>query len=52
MHYLVEFSIWYSGLQTGVRYWEETAAIAVLLRSVLPLILCNIYSSFYLATNI
>lgn len=38
MHYLVEFSIWYSGLQTRVGYWEETVAIAVLLCSVLPLI--------------
>lgn len=38
MHYLVESSIWSSGLQTRVGYWEETAAIAVLLCSVLPLI--------------
>lgn len=38
MHYLVEFSIWYSGLQTRIGYWEETAAIAALLCSALPLI--------------
>lgn len=38
MHYLVELSIWYSGLQTRVGYWEETAAMAVLLCAALLLI--------------